>query len=112
MIEILNDSLSEIKGQIRGPPDTPYQGGSFDLEIKIPDTYPFTPPKVSSLTLPLYNKLRCHRHQENETGHTDSKENKQIMLHSCVLCSPKVSCSRGGEHTELGRGRDSRMWLE
>ncbi|KAK6744469.1 hypothetical protein RB195_011276 [Necator americanus] len=50
MIEILNDSLSEIKGQIRGPPDTPYQGGSFDLEIKIPDTYPFTPPKIKFLT--------------------------------------------------------------
>ncbi|PIO71480.1 ubiquitin--protein ligase [Teladorsagia circumcincta] len=45
MIEILNDSLSEIKGQIRGPPDTPYQGGSFDLEIKPPDPSPFTPPK-------------------------------------------------------------------
>jgi ubiquitin-conjugating enzyme (huntingtin interacting protein 2) len=30
-----------------GPPDTPYEGGRFLLEIKIPETYPFNPPIVS-----------------------------------------------------------------
>ncbi|PAV68326.1 hypothetical protein WR25_12965 [Diploscapter pachys] len=50
MIEILNDTLTEIKGTIKGPPETPYEGGTFDLEIKIPETYPFTPPKVKFIT--------------------------------------------------------------
>ncbi|CAI5445316.1 unnamed protein product [Caenorhabditis angaria] len=50
MIEILNESLTDIKGQIRGPPDTPYAGGLFDLEIKIPDSYPFSPPKIKFVT--------------------------------------------------------------
>lgn len=50
MIEILNENLTEIKGHIRGPPDTPYAGGMFDLDIKIPDQYPFSPPNVKFST--------------------------------------------------------------
>uniref|UniRef100_A0A1I7UK40 E2 ubiquitin-conjugating enzyme n=1 Tax=Caenorhabditis tropicalis TaxID=1561998 RepID=A0A1I7UK40_9PELO len=50
MIEILNENLTEIKGHIRGPPDTPYAGGMFDLDIKIPDQYPFSPPSVKFCT--------------------------------------------------------------
>ncbi|KAK2726980.1 hypothetical protein QYM36_007725 [Artemia franciscana] len=35
---------------ISGPPDTPYDGGKYNLEIVIPDDYPFDPPKVKFLT--------------------------------------------------------------
>ncbi|OWF54330.1 ubiquitin-conjugating enzyme E2-22 kDa-like [Mizuhopecten yessoensis] len=49
-VELLNDSYTELKGEIAGPPDTPYEGGTFILEIKIPETYPFNPPKVKFLT--------------------------------------------------------------
>ena len=45
-MELVNDSCVELKGEIAGPPDTPYEGGNFVLEIKIPETYPFNPPKV------------------------------------------------------------------
>ena len=45
-MELLNDCYTELKGEIAGPPDTAYEGGKFDLEIKIPETYPFNPPKV------------------------------------------------------------------
>lgn len=45
-IELVNNSLVELKGRIAGPPDTPYEGGIFHLEIRIPETYPFNPPKV------------------------------------------------------------------
>ncbi|BES98866.1 ubiquitin-conjugating enzyme [Nesidiocoris tenuis] len=45
-VELVGDSYTELRGEIGGPPDTPYEGGVFTLDIKIPDTYPFNPPKV------------------------------------------------------------------
>jgi hypothetical protein len=33
-IELVNNSLLELRGRITGPPDTPYDGGVFHLEIK------------------------------------------------------------------------------
>jgi len=73
----VDENFTELKGEIAGPPDTPYEGsvticffhsllycchvvdikivtynlfsptgGRYQLEIKIPETYPFNPPKV------------------------------------------------------------------
>lgn len=49
-VELKNDNFTELIGQIAGPPDTPYEGGTFVLDIKIPETYPFNPPKVQFVT--------------------------------------------------------------
>ena len=49
-IELMNGSLVDLRGRISGPPDTPYEGGVFLLDIKIPETYPFNPPKVKFIT--------------------------------------------------------------
>lgn len=49
-VDLVNDNFSELKGTIAGPPDTPYEGGTFHLEIKVPETYPFNPPKVKFIT--------------------------------------------------------------
>jgi len=49
-LELVADDLTELAGTVAGPPDTPYSGGKFKLEIKIPDTYPFNPPKVRFIT--------------------------------------------------------------
>jgi len=45
-LELKDDNFKAFKGQILGPPETPYEGGTFTLDIQIPDTYPFNPPKV------------------------------------------------------------------
>ena len=38
------DDLTHLRGQFEGPPDTPYEGGRFFVEISIPSDYPFRPP--------------------------------------------------------------------
>ena len=45
-LTLVKEDLTELSGTIKGPPDTPYEGGTFQVEIKIPDTYPFNPPKA------------------------------------------------------------------
>ena len=37
-------------GFIRGPPDTPYAGGVFELEIKVGPQYPVVPPSIAFVT--------------------------------------------------------------
>ena len=37
-------------GSITGPPDTPYAGGKFEVDITIPNEYPFSPPKMKFIT--------------------------------------------------------------
>uniref|UniRef100_S4RX81 Ubiquitin-conjugating enzyme E2 K n=1 Tax=Petromyzon marinus TaxID=7757 RepID=S4RX81_PETMA len=49
-VELVDENFTELRGEIAGPPDTPYEGGRYMLEIKIPETYPFNPPKVRFIT--------------------------------------------------------------
>ncbi|KAG7907116.1 hypothetical protein KL906_004302 [Ogataea polymorpha] len=41
---VSEDDLSHLKGTFVGPPGTPYEGGLFEVDIQIPDAYPFKPP--------------------------------------------------------------------
>jgi ubiquitin-conjugating enzyme (huntingtin interacting protein 2) len=43
---MVNDNLKRWKGQIRGPQDSPYEGGTFIIDIQIPNDYPYKPPKM------------------------------------------------------------------
>lgn len=52
-MELVGDDYRELRGEIAGPPDTPYEGATFQLEIKVPETYPFNPPKVTCYMVEL-----------------------------------------------------------
>ncbi|XP_069797798.1 ubiquitin-conjugating enzyme E2 T isoform X2 [Narcine bancroftii] len=48
------DQKGELRAQILGIANSPYEGGIFDLDIILPERYPFEPPKIRFLT-PIYH---------------------------------------------------------
>ncbi|KAK2521784.1 Ube2t [Columba livia] len=48
------NQLDNLRAQILGGADTPYEKGIFNLEIVVPERYPFEPPKIRFLT-PIYH---------------------------------------------------------
>jgi len=44
------DNLRHFSVMIRGPQDSPFEGGVFELELFLPEEYPMAPPKVRFLT--------------------------------------------------------------
>ncbi|KIR67596.1 hypothetical protein I312_102207 [Cryptococcus bacillisporus CA1280] len=49
-IEMIDDSPFHLVGAFPGPPDTPYEGGYYEVDIQIPETYPFQPVKMKFIT--------------------------------------------------------------
>ncbi|KAI0241100.1 Ubiquitin-conjugating enzyme E2 T [Lamellibrachia satsuma] len=49
-----NYNIEQLEAQIVGPSGTPYEGGIFQLEVDIPERYPFEPPKIRFIT-PVYH---------------------------------------------------------
>ncbi|KAK6330670.1 Ubiquitin-conjugating enzyme E2 1 [Orbilia javanica] len=44
--EPIGDDISHLRGSFKGPPGTPYEGGIYHVDIKIPNEYPFKPPQM------------------------------------------------------------------
>jgi ubiquitin-conjugating enzyme (huntingtin interacting protein 2) len=40
------DDVTHLRGSFPGPPGTPYEGGTYNIDIKIPEMYPFRPPTM------------------------------------------------------------------
>ena len=49
-IELVDDNPFHLCGSFPGPEDTPYQGGVYQVDIVIPDGYPFQPVKMKFIT--------------------------------------------------------------
>jgi ubiquitin-conjugating enzyme (huntingtin interacting protein 2) len=48
------ENMFHWKGFINGPSGTPYEGGRFDVDITIPNNYPYSPPSMKFIT-PIYH---------------------------------------------------------
>ncbi|KAK2576932.1 hypothetical protein KPH14_005550 [Odynerus spinipes] len=48
------DTVNSLLATIIGPRGSPYEAGTFQLEIEIPERYPFEPPHVKFIT-PVYH---------------------------------------------------------
>jgi len=60
--EVVGKDMQHWVGRLKGPEDTPYAGGIFTVDIKIPDQYPFAPPKVT------FNTRLWHPNVSSQTG--------------------------------------------
>jgi ubiquitin-conjugating enzyme (huntingtin interacting protein 2) len=49
-VDTVGDSVTKLKGSFQGPPGTAYEGGTFEVDISIPNEYPFKPPVMKFLT--------------------------------------------------------------
>ncbi|CCE72456.1 Piso0_000027 [Millerozyma farinosa CBS 7064] len=50
-LQLVNENdLTHLTGFFKGPPGTPYEGGIFQVDIKIPNEYPFKPPQMRFTT--------------------------------------------------------------
>jgi len=49
-IDLIDDSPFHLKGSFPGPQETPYEGGHFEVDIVIPESYPFQPVKMKFIT--------------------------------------------------------------
>ncbi|TCD66854.1 hypothetical protein EIP91_000808 [Steccherinum ochraceum] len=49
-VELVDNSPFHLIGSFLGPEGTPYEGGHFEVDIVIPDSYPFQPVKMKFIT--------------------------------------------------------------
>ncbi|KAJ1824356.1 E2 ubiquitin-protein ligase peroxin 4 [Coemansia sp. RSA 2675] len=57
-----DESILRWRAVLRGPRDSPYEGGHFELHISVPEQYPIRPPTLTFVT-PV-----CHPNVHFETG--------------------------------------------
>lgn len=74
-----NDDITHLRGYFPGPPGTPYAGGTYSIDIKIPTDYPFCPPtmrfetkvwhpNISSQTVSVLGKKHLFGNDMNING--------------------------------------------
>ncbi|KAG9247055.1 ubiquitin-conjugating enzyme/RWD-like protein [Calycina marina] len=54
--------ISRLRATFPGPPDTPYEGGTYEINVKIPAEYPFRPPQM------VFKTKIWHPNVSSQTG--------------------------------------------
>lgn len=45
-VELINDSMQEFYATLKGPKDSPYEGGIWKIHVELPEGYPYKSPSV------------------------------------------------------------------
>ena len=59
---LVNGNLHHWKAQLHGPPDSVYEAGVFQIDIKILEKYPYVPPKMQ------FDTKIWHPNMSSQTG--------------------------------------------
>ncbi|KAF5957274.1 hypothetical protein HYC85_004499 [Camellia sinensis] len=90
------DNLTHLAGTIPGPLATPYEGGTFNIDIILPDGYPFEPPRMQFAT-----KVWEYQAGNNET--LKGLLVTTLYIASISVYTPAMLCSVALLHMVLTR---------
>lgn len=57
---VVESNPRHLKGTVKGPEGTVYDGGVFEVDIILPPSYPFEPPKVRGISSIRANMTTLH----------------------------------------------------
>jgi len=122
-VELVDESYLHLIGAFVGPPDTPYQGGTYEVDIVIPQSYPFSPPKMKFLTKLYHPNVSsasgaiCLDILKDAWSPVLTLKSTMISLQS-LLCSPEPSDPQDAEvakhymTSREGFEETARYWAE
>ncbi|KAL7477869.1 hypothetical protein ACHAW6_003659 [Cyclotella cf. meneghiniana] len=98
-----------LRGTISGPEGTPYEGGRFDVDILIPQQYPFEPPKMK------FETKIWHPNISSQTGAIcldilKDQWSPALTIKTAMLSLQALLCSP--EPTDPQDAQVARMYLE
>lgn len=98
-IELVDDPPLHLLGTFIGPPNRPYKGGTYRVDIGIPQTYPFSSPNFDK-TLSSKRFLCVWRHLPRYSQDAWSPVltlKSTIVSLQGLLCSPEPTDPQGAE---------------
>lgn len=101
-ISMIDDSPFHLLGSFPGPSDTPYEGGNYEVDIVIPEQYPFAPVKMKFITKLYHPNVSsqsgaiCLDILKDQWSPVLTLKSTLISLQS-LLCSPEPSDPQDAE---------------
>ena len=59
---MIDEDLNHWKALVKGPSESVYEGGVFQIDIKVPERYPYVPPKMQ------FDTKIWHPNMSSQTG--------------------------------------------
>jgi len=101
-VDLVDESPFHLVGAFPGPSDTPYEGGHYEVDIVIPDSYPFQPVKMKFITKVYHPNVSsasgaiCLDILKDAWSPVLTLKSTLISLQS-LLCSPEPSDPQDAE---------------